>query len=308
MTYIAKLNRHAKLINTYIQKITGHLPAKAEDKLREGMRKPKYLKQAEAGHYYIILLPRFKKVLKDNHGIDYNAMIKEIGTIDKMEKGGIIETSDGIDGGILKGDSHKEGSIDAIVVTDENRPVKLEDKEAIISKNAMESKQLYLFEGHEMTGKQIASKINENAGGNSFFANGGEISQEAKDHKKTFDTIKEGEIKTATDLGESIVDDHRKIKEKEYDGLSPEVNGWDNIPESIKYVTPVKPVKFEKKPSNTNLEKIIAPFTTDDDLRPLMTGIYFDKNGITASDVHRLFHIAGKTKHKGTFYKKQAKK
>lgn len=66
-------------------------------------------------------------------------------------------TSNGKKGGLLKGKSHKDGGIKAIVTDDAGRPVELEADEAIINKRSMNDRKIYRVEG---TPKQIASAIN----------------------------------------------------------------------------------------------------------------------------------------------------
>jgi len=128
MTYIEKLNIKAKRINSYIHQKTGGLPVRACEDLLLEMRKPKYEKLSRKGEYYTISEKYFKTVLRKNHKIDFKIMMKNADKSLKMQKGGTIKTSDGTDGGILQGDSHNKGGIDAVIITDKNRPVELEDK------------------------------------------------------------------------------------------------------------------------------------------------------------------------------------
>tara|TARA_R110001592_G_scaffold192794_6_gene439684 strand:+ start:660 stop:1016 length:357 start_codon:yes stop_codon:yes gene_type:complete len=64
--------------------------------------------------------------------------------------------NDGKKGGLLKGKSHKNGGIKAIV-TDTNQPVELEGEEVIINKASMKDDTDYTVSG---TPKEIASAIN----------------------------------------------------------------------------------------------------------------------------------------------------
>jgi len=96
----------------------------------------------------------------------------------------MAKTSDGKDGGLLVGKSHKQGGIQAIV-TDDNRPVELEGEEVILTKKAMNDSGVYTISG---TPKEIASYINHQIGDGVAFADspdsakkmfkkGGEISK-----------------------------------------------------------------------------------------------------------------------------------
>lgn len=66
-------------------------------------------------------------------------------------------TSNGKRGGMLKGPSHDNGGIPAIVTDAGNKPVELEGDEAIINKRSMNSKKVITVTG---TPCEIASKIN----------------------------------------------------------------------------------------------------------------------------------------------------
>lgn len=75
-----------------------------------------------------------------------------------------LSTNDGIQGGLLEGDTHAQGGIKAIV-TDTKQPVELETGEAIINANSMADPTSYVVEG---TPSEIASAINEVGGGVTF--------------------------------------------------------------------------------------------------------------------------------------------
>lgn len=93
-------------------------------------------------------------------------------------------TNNGKKGGIIKGKSHTEGGVKAVVITDNNNPIELEDKEGILSKDTMESEQFYMFEGQMLNPKQIASILNIDHGGNSLMKKGGTIEKECKQSTK----------------------------------------------------------------------------------------------------------------------------
>ena len=63
---------------------------------------------------------------------------------------------------------------------------------------------------------------------------------------------------------------------------------WYDIPLIWKYVPEVKKVKYGYTPDDKGLKDIMMPFVSNDDLRPAMTGIYFDKKAIVATDAHRM--------------------
>ena len=123
------------------------------------------------------------------------------------------ETNDGRKGGTLKGDPHSapSGGMPAVVTNAGNKPVLLEGDEVIITKPAVKDTKVRTITG---TNKEILSKINQSGGGVPILEKGGDIQKEALEHAETFEKIKRGEIKTAQQLGESIVKEHKKIQMK----------------------------------------------------------------------------------------------
>jgi len=79
------------------------------------------------------------------------------------------KTNNGKAGGELKGDSHDNGGIKAVVTDDNGRPVELEGDEVIINKRSMKDTTTYTVKG---TPKQIASAINS-IDGNGVVIEGG---------------------------------------------------------------------------------------------------------------------------------------
>tara|TARA_Y100001972_G_C7588601_1_gene295096 strand:+ start:231 stop:587 length:357 start_codon:yes stop_codon:yes gene_type:complete len=77
-------------------------------------------------------------------------------------------TNDGKKGGFLKGKSHDDGGIKAIV-TDTGQPVELEGDEVIINKKSMRDDKTYTVSG---TPKQIASAVNSMDGNGVTFDEG----------------------------------------------------------------------------------------------------------------------------------------
>ena len=87
------------------------------------------------------------------------------------------ETNNGLNGGLLKGDSHADGGIRAIVLTDNNRAIEVEGGEVIINKKSVKSNKTHDFNGKKLTNKQILSEINQEGGGVPIYETGGEFPQ-----------------------------------------------------------------------------------------------------------------------------------
>lgn len=88
-------------------------------------------------------------------------------------------SNDGRRGGLLNGDSHsdKSGGIEAVVVTDNNRPVLLEGGEVIINKEA------------SALHKEELSRINQSAGnGVPIMEQGGAVESEGDNKTKKINT------------------------------------------------------------------------------------------------------------------------
>lgn len=73
--------------------------------------------------------------------------------------------------------------------------------------------------------------------------------------------------------------------------LSAEVFEWDKVPTNYRNITKVKKIPFTNNPMDKGLDSIISPFLGKDELRPVGMGINFDKNGITATDFHKLITL-----------------
>ncbi len=74
-------------------------------------------------------------------------------------------SNDGKQGGVLKGKTHNEGGMDAVVTNDGNRAIEVETEEVILTAPAMKSEAHVICEG---TPKGVASAINEHGGGVKF--------------------------------------------------------------------------------------------------------------------------------------------
>lgn len=73
--------------------------------------------------------------------------------------------------------------------------------------------------------------------------------------------------------------------------LSAEVFEWDKVPTNYRNISKVKKVPFTNNPMDKGLDSIISTFLGKDDLKPVGMGINFDKNGITATDFHKLITL-----------------
>ena len=84
-----------------------------------------------------------------------------------------------------------------------------------------------------------------------------------------------------------------KIKEDETGKTinSYSVKNWDEVPQVWKNTNEIKKVNFVNSPYNKELIKIVTPFTGTDPLRPIMSGVHFDENGITCTDAHKLITL-----------------
>jgi DNA polymerase-3 subunit beta len=91
--------------------------------------------------------------------------------------------------------------------------------------------------------------------------------------------------------------------------LSAEVFEWDKVPANYKNTSKIKKVPFINNPLDKGLDSIIAPFLGKDDLRPSMTGINFDENGITGTNAHILITLPyPNKKYEGVYDVNKAKK
>lgn len=78
-------------------------------------------------------------------------------------------------------------------------------------------------------------------------------------------------------------------------------NIWKYIPESFKKTNPVKKIKFILSPDNEGLKKITSEFVETTGLRPLMSSVHFDEEGVVATDAHQLLFIHGKPEKLGEY-------
>jgi hypothetical protein len=87
-------------------------------------------------------------------------------------------------------------------------------------------------------------------------------------------------------------------------------NDWINkVPSSEKYSKKVKSTAYKLEPTDKNLLKIVEPFASKDELRPEMSAILFDENGITCTNAHILIHLEAKNlQYQGLFIGDKNKK
>jgi hypothetical protein len=91
--------------------------------------------------------------------------------------------------------------------------------------------------------------------------------------------------------------------------LSAEVFEWDKVPTNYRNISKVKKVPFTNNPLDKGLNTIVAPFLGKDDLRPSMSGINFDENGITVTNAHILITLPyPNKKYEGIYDVNKAKK
>lgn len=80
------------------------------------------------------------------------------------------------------------------------------------------------------------------------------------------------------------------------------VSTWDKVPVNWKNTKTINEVKYINSPYDKGLINLLKPFLSTDNLRPIMAGINFDANGITATDAHKLITLPyPNTKYKGVY-------
>jgi len=71
---------------------------------------------------------------------------------------------------------------------------------------------------------------------------------------------------------------------------------WKELPNIFKISKQPKELKeIKENPNDKNLWSLFQSFTAKDELRPVMKGIYFDKEALVATDGHRLIYYPAKT-------------
>lgn len=76
---------------------------------------------------------------------------------------------------------------------------------------------------------------------------------------------------------------------------------WSDIPDFWKLTKRVNKVSYKPEPKDKGLVSIMSVYASDDDLRPVMTGINFDDKCIVSTDAHKLFTLPNTGKERGLF-------
>jgi len=78
-----------------------------------------------------------------------------------------------------------------------------------------------------------------------------------------------------------------------------EQSSWDELPQTLKLVVSSTEVKYEVDKSNKAFIDLIKPFLGKDELRPIMTDIYFDDDCAVATDAHKLVTLPNTSSFRG---------
>jgi len=79
-------------------------------------------------------------------------------------------------------------------------------------------------------------------------------------------------------------------------------NLWDYIPDYLKEIKPIKKIKYEPTIDDKGLATLTKDFVANDELRPVMNAIHFEKGeGEASTDAHKLLWLYNHTKHEGNF-------
>lgn len=76
---------------------------------------------------------------------------------------------------------------------------------------------------------------------------------------------------------------------------------WSDIPDVWKQIKNVKKISYKADPKDKSLGDIMSVYVSTDDLRPAMTGMYFDKQSIVSTDAHRLFMLPNTGSEEGLY-------
>jgi len=76
---------------------------------------------------------------------------------------------------------------------------------------------------------------------------------------------------------------------------------WSEIPDYWKKTRKYSQVDYKPSPSDKGLASILGIYASKDDLRPALTGYYFDDKNIVCTDAHRLFIIPNTSSEMGLF-------
>ena len=76
---------------------------------------------------------------------------------------------------------------------------------------------------------------------------------------------------------------------------------WSDIPDVWKFYRKPRVQDYKPSPDDKELVSIIGGFAGTDDLRPAMTGIYFDDENIVTTDAHQLFILPNSGEIRGLY-------
>ena len=82
-----------------------------------------------------------------------------------------------------------------------------------------------------------------------------------------------------------------KMEENQPAEIVGTVSKWNEVPARWRNVKATRPITFNLNPYDKNLNTIVKNFLSKDNLRPIFSNIYFDKNGLVCTDAHKLLHI-----------------
>lgn len=222
-------------------------------------------------------------------------------------------------GGMVKGPSHAKGGVKFIV---DGRLLEAEGGEPVIPGEIMADGSVYEFTGTHL---QILDQINEKFGARSMdekakVIEAGDIiickisaaDQQTHTYKGTLTEIvseinQSGGCKPIYNMHneeQSCGCDHMEqggLVKKLEKGERLVVNRWEDLPETYRVVKKVNDVTFLMNPYDKGLLKILSPFVGEDALRPVATGVHFNEHGCSATDMHKLIFIPGKSEYSGTY-------
>jgi hypothetical protein len=119
--------------------------------------------------YYTARYEGNKVSLAEMENIEFEIMRMELELLKskrQFKKGGGVETTDGKDGGELKGKSHEKGGMPVVIANTDGKMIEVEGDEIIINKRSSQCTSCtHTFDGKEMTNKEILSEINQQKGG-----------------------------------------------------------------------------------------------------------------------------------------------
>jgi len=128
-------------------------------------------------------------------------------------------TTDGSKGGIFIGDRHSAPSGGIPVTVDGKTNILVEDAEPIVVPEAVNNPKKHLFNGEQLTAKQILDKINRKYGGVSIKKEGGVLDKGGKLTKSGYNSIDEI-LELAEPLIEKIVKERIEAKKKKGERIS----------------------------------------------------------------------------------------